>query len=66
MPFNRDRAERALQVMEFYDELPGVDPDALLVDLLTDLRHLCAEESDSQFDHAVHVSEIHFNAESES
>lgn len=63
-PTNEGRAERAKQVLEFYENLAD-DPagtESLLADLLADLMHLC-EDQKTDFDGALQMATIHFDDE---
>lgn len=65
---NYTRLQRATALLNTYDSMPSVEhgaPSAQhLADILTDLRHLAADY-DIDFDAAVQVSEMHFEAETE-
>ena len=71
-PTNSDRANTAANVMQVYAQwkdgetvsLVIGDTDALVTDLLTDLRHFCAVYG-VDFDSSVRMSENHFEAEVE-
>lgn len=56
---NHERCLRAEKACAVYDE---DDPKTSIVDLLTDLRHLCASHH-FDFDAMLLTSEIHFNCE---
>ena len=42
---NEQRAARAIVTLDYYSKLPGMDPDSVLVDLLTDIFHLAHMEN---------------------
>jgi len=56
---NEGRSERAARALGEYDQ---EDLTADITDLLTDLRHLCAEMG-IIFEECVATSEMHFDAE---
>lgn len=64
MPTNEARAERAEQALQEYDEPEQM---AAVIDLLTDLRHLCgqreAQGQSQDFQDAMRISEYHYEAE---
>ena len=62
---NNKRAERAKQTLEFYKhtalgESGGIEGDETLVDLLTDIHHLCGEKT---VDEAISTAKGHYDAE---
>ena len=60
---NKERSDRADAMVYAYSELGGDDDsDAVLVDILTDLRHWC-DENELDFQHAHTMSEVHHEAE---
>lgn len=68
-PTNEDRAERARVILKKYAKAQGLENDdvqSALGDMLTDLRHLCAEEFRGlDFDRALTMSEVNFNEETD-
>lgn len=63
---NAERADRASVTLLYYAEVQGdreVDQHTLMVDLLTDLMHLAASEPDLDFDRALRMAGVHFDAE---
>lgn len=56
--------ESVYEALSLFDEEDGADPKATLRNLLTELRHYCADEG-LDFDAAVLMSEFHFSAESD-
>lgn len=68
-PTNEDRAERARVILKKYakaQRLENDDVQSALSDLLTDLRHFCAEEFRGlDFDAALTLSEVAFNEETD-
>ncbi|MBI4000295.1 MAG: hypothetical protein HY348_00735 [Nitrospira defluvii] len=69
MPTNDERAERGRKVLEMYAVQFGdpYDPRANLTDVLTDLMHLAARESDLglEFQSSLKMATFHFEAETE-
>ena len=59
---NIQKAHRAGEVLDFYDEIDGTDPDSNVVDLLADLMHYCARTA-WNFDSALETARMHFEAE---
>lgn len=66
MPINEERAARAHETLEAHMELTGSDnllvQEENVLDLLTDLRHYCAQQ-EINFDSALRMSEVHFERE---
>jgi len=61
---NTSRAYRAGEVLDYYDEMDGTDPDSNVVDLLADLMHYC-NQSSWDFTQALETARMHFEAEVE-
>lgn len=59
---NDNHANRAADALVHRDYEYRDDPDSAIVDLLTDLRHLCERDA-HDFDRALAMSQKHFNAE---
>ena len=65
-PTNADRREKARRVLEVAAQIYEDDlaAEEFLIDLLTDLRHLCADpDVGIGFEHCVALSAIHFESE---
>ncbi|MBA5872560.1 MAG: hypothetical protein GDA68_21595 [Nitrospira sp. CR2.1] len=69
LPTNDERAERAREVLEMYAVQFGdpYDPRGTLIDVLTDLMHLAAQEPGValEFDSSLKMAQFHFEAEAE-
>lgn len=69
MPTNDERAQRAREVLEMYAVQFGdpYDPRGTLIDVLTDLMHLAARESEVglEFEGSLKMARFHFEAETE-
>ncbi len=69
MPTNDERAERGRQILDMYALQFGdpYDPNANLTDVLTDLMHMAASQSDLglEFQASLKMAGFHFEAESE-
>lgn len=63
-PNNRERSERAQELMVVYSDMVGEHPDMeiLVRDVLTDLFHALGAES---MHRAIDMAETHYNAETD-
>jgi hypothetical protein len=60
---NAHRCARAHQVLTFYGTLAGVDWEDSVTDLLTDIRHLCDDDPELDFERALRLSAMHHGVE---
>ena len=61
---SRSNADMARQTIEYFSNLPAQDPDpeAAIVDLLTNLMHMCAQDG-IKFKEMLRIARNHFMAE---
>lgn len=63
MSDNNERADRARQTLWYYaDYSDGELCDSTVVDLLTDLMHLCREDG-ANFNELLQMARVHYEAE---
>lgn len=59
---NENRAERARKALDSYDgDLGSLDEN--IIDLLTDIMHLCHQQTGMEFLDALNMARTHFEAE---
>lgn len=59
---NQRRSDRAAAALATYKAIYKVDPDCVLVDFVSDLRHYC-KAHDIDFSTLLRISEIHYSIE---